>query len=291
MTKAQELLYVVTIESLYLAFMTGGKDSRNAIPTYDSEIYQLDNITELGIAGNAATVVKWASGKMFVNASKNSKFTLSLTHVSLPQEVQDKIDGVSPVKGVTFSNSNVKEYPMFAMGFTAKLSDGSRVARWYPRVQKVPSEETFATATDESEVRDVSATFDATPLLFNDNTEVKFSETRDSAAGVTAFDFMNQVICDESQLETLLPGSGVSITVDPSTASVAPSGTQQLTATVTGATDNSVTWSSSDETVATVDAAGLVTVDAAAMTGETATITGTSVEDAGATDSALITVS
>jgi hypothetical protein len=205
MVKAKELLYVVSIESLYLAFMTGGKDSRDAIPTYDPEIYQLDNITELGIAGNATTLVKWASGKIFVNASKNSKFTLSLTHVSLPQEVQDKIDGVTPVKGITFSNSNVKEYPMFAMGFTAKLNDGSRVARWYPRVQKVPSEETFATATEESEVKDVSATFDATPLLFNDNTEVKFSETRESATGVSAFDFMAQVVADESQIETLFP--------------------------------------------------------------------------------------
>jgi hypothetical protein len=205
MVKAKELLYVVSIESLYLAFMTGGKDSRDAIPTYDPEIYQLDNITELGIAGNATTLVKWASGKIFVNASKNSKFTLSLTHVSLPQEVQDKIDGVTPVKGITFSNSNVKEYPMFAMGFTAKLNDGSRVARWYPRVQKVPSEETFATATEEAEVKDVSATFDATPLLFNDNTEVKFSETRESATGVSAFDFMAQVVADESQIETLFP--------------------------------------------------------------------------------------
>ncbi|BCB04742.1 major tail protein [Bacillus sp. KH172YL63] len=205
MVKAKELLYVVTIESLYLAFMTGGKDSRDAIPTYDSEIYQLDNITELGIAGNPSSVVKWASGKMFVNASKNSKFTLSLSHVALPQEVQDKIDGVTPNKGITFSTANVKEYPMFALGFTALLNDGSRVARWYPRVQKVPSEETFATATEEQDVKDISVTFDATPLLFNNNTEVKFSETRESATGVKAADFMAQVVADESQIETLFP--------------------------------------------------------------------------------------
>lgn len=204
-TKAQELLYIVSIESLYMAFMTEGKDSRDAIPTYDAKIYQMDNVVELGIAGNQATVTKWASNKMFVNASKNSKFTLNLSHVSLPQEVQDKIDGVTPVKGISFSNSNVKEYPMLAMGFTAKLDDGSRVARWYPRVQKVPSEETFSTATEESEVKDVSATFGATPLLFNDNTEVKFSETRDSAIGVTADDFMKQVVADESQITTLFP--------------------------------------------------------------------------------------
>lgn len=290
MTKAQELLYVVTIESLFLCFMTNGKDSKDAIPTYDSQVYNLDNIVELGIAGNPTNVVKWASGKMFVNASKNTQFTLSLTHVALPQEVKDKIDGVTPSKGVAFETSEVKEYPMFALGFTAKLSDGSRIARWYPRVQKSPAEETFATSTDEQEVRDVSASFLATPLLFNSVTKADFSEVRDSAAGVTADDFMTQVVADESQLETLFPSSGVVVTVDPETASVAVGGTQQLTATLTGATDTSVTWSSSDETVATVDAAGLVTVDAAATTGETVTITATSVEDPNASDSATITV-
>lgn len=205
MTKAQELLYVITIESLYLAFMTGGKDSSDAIPTYDPEIFKLDNITELGIAGNQTTVTKWASGKMFVNASKNSNFTLNLTHVALPQVVKDKIDGITSNKGVSFDTSDVKEYPMLAVGFTAKLSDGSRIARWYPRVQKVPTEETFVTSTDESEVPDVSASFTATPLLFNNVTKADFSEVRDSATGVTAADFMKQVVVDESQLDTLFP--------------------------------------------------------------------------------------
>lgn len=205
MTKAQELLYVVTIESLYLAFMTGGKDTKGAIPEYDTQVYNMDNIVELGIAGNQTNVVKWASGKMFVNASKNTQFTLTLTHVALPQEVKDKIDGVTPQKGVAFETSKVKEYPMFALGFTARLADDSRIARWYPRVQKAPTEETFATSTDEQEVRDVSATFTATPLLFNDVTKADFSEVRDSATGITAEDFMKQVVADESQLDTLFP--------------------------------------------------------------------------------------
>ncbi|MFD2628726.1 major tail protein [Oceanobacillus kapialis] len=205
MPKAQELLYVVSIESLYMAFMTAKKDTSNAIPSYDTEIYKLDNIVELGIAGNQTTVTKWASGKMFVNASKNSNFTLNLTHVALPQEAKDKIDGVTPVKGVAFETADVKEFPMLAMGFTAKLSDGSRIARWYPRVQKTPAEESFATSTEESEVRDVSATFTATPLLYNNVTKVDFSEVRESATGVTADDFMKQVVADESQLEEFFP--------------------------------------------------------------------------------------
>lgn len=203
MVKAKELLYPVGIESLFIAMMTGEKDTRDVIPTYDTEIYQLDNIVQIGIAGNSTTVVKWASNKMFVNASKNSNFTLNLTHVALPQELQDLIDGIVAEKGVAFGTSKVKEYPMFALGFIAPLSDGSKVARWYPRVQKTPTEETFATVTEESEVQDQAATYTATPLLYNDVTVADFSEVRDSALGITAEQFMKQVIADESQLNLL----------------------------------------------------------------------------------------
>lgn len=203
MVKAKELLYPVGIESLFLAFMTGGKDTRDAIPTYDAEIYQLDNIVTIGVGGNPTVSQKWASNKMFVNASKNSKFTLNLTHVALPQEVKDKMDGIVSEKGVAFGTSQVKEYPMFALGFIAPLSDGSRIARWYPRVQKTLTEETFQTITDEADVVDQSAVFEATPLLFNDVTVADFSEVRDSALGITAEQFMAQVIADESQLSLL----------------------------------------------------------------------------------------
>lgn len=203
MTKSKEVLYPVGVESLFIAFMTGGKDTRDEIPTYDTEIYRMDNIVTLGIAGNPTTVTKWASNKMFVNASKNSSFTLNLTHVALPQEVKDKMNGFDVEKGVAFDTGNVKEFPMFALGFIAPLSDGSRIARWYPRVQQTISEETFQTVTEESEVQDITNVFTATPLLYNDVTVADFSEVRDSALGITAEQFMEQVICDKSQLDLL----------------------------------------------------------------------------------------
>lgn len=207
-TKAKELLYPVGIESLYIVMMTGGKDSRSDIPEYDTEIYQMDNIVTIGIAGNPTTVTKWASNKMFVNATKNSMFNLNLTHVALPQEVNDKINGFVAEKGVVFDTGNVKDYPMFACGFIAPLSDGSRIARWYPRVQKTITEETFQTVTEEPNVIDQSAVFQATPLLFNDVTVADFSEVRDSALGITAEQFMEQVIADKSQLSLLTANGG-----------------------------------------------------------------------------------
>lgn len=78
------------------------------------------------------------------------------------------------------------------------------------------------------------------------------------------------------------------LTVSPSTATINVLGTTQLTAaaTPTGAS-NSVTWTSSDESVATVSSTGLVTSVAAG----TATITATSTEDLTITATAAITVS
>lgn len=207
MDKSKQLLYPVGIESLYIAFMTDGKDMRDAIPTYEEDIYIMDNIVTIGVAGNPTVTQKWASNKLFVNASKNSKFTLNLTHVALPQEVKDKIDGIISKKGVAFGTAKVREYPIFAMGFIAPLSDGSRIARWYPRVQKTLTEETFQTLTEEAEVVDQTAVFEATPLLYNDVTVADFSEVRDSALGITAEQFMKQVIADESQLAELTPST------------------------------------------------------------------------------------
>lgn len=76
------------------------------------------------------------------------------------------------------------------------------------------------------------------------------------------------------------------------TASKAAGGTQQLTPTITpsGATNKTVTYQTSNANVATVDAAGLVTVKAGTTTGQTATIT-VRTEDGGFTDTAVITVS
>lgn len=206
--KSKQLLYPVGIESLFIVFMKDGKDTRDKLPTYDTEIYRMDNIVTLGIAGDPQEVVKWASNKIFVSASRNTKYDLDLTHVALPQEVQDKMDGVKPKRGISFETADVKEYPYFAMGFIAPLSDGSKVARWYPKVQKVLAEEEFETIEEEAEVKDLENTFKATPLLNNEVTEVKFSEAREGAEGITAEDFMEQVLTDESEIDKLFPVDG-----------------------------------------------------------------------------------
>lgn len=84
-------------------------------------------------------------------------------------------------------------------------------------------------------------------------------------------------------------GSGVTaVEVSPAAAGLAPEETLQLTATVTatGGADESVTWLSSNEDVAIVDADGLVTAVALGN----ATITATSVFDTTISGSSAVTV-
>ncbi len=75
----------------------------------------------------------------------------------------------------------------------------------------------------------------------------------------------------------LLVSNSTSITVAPATATIAPGGTQQLTATDQTGTNitSSVAWTSSDTTQATVTSTGLVTVLSTATPSDTVTITGT----------------
>jgi uncharacterized protein YjdB len=83
------------------------------------------------------------------------------------------------------------------------------------------------------------------------------------------------------------PVSVTGVTVSPTSASVAAGRTQQLTATIapSNATNQTVTWSSSNNAVATVSSVGLVTAIAAG----TATITVTT-QDGGKTATSAITV-
>lgn len=78
------------------------------------------------------------------------------------------------------------------------------------------------------------------------------------------------------------------VTVGPATSTGAVGSTVQLTATIApaGATGKKVTWSSSDNAVATVDVRGLVK----RLKVGTATITATSQDDATKTGTSVITV-
>lgn len=104
---------------------------------------------------------------------------------------------------------------------------------------------------------------------------------------VAIIQIVDGALLGKSEAPVIVPVTGVEVT--PATASLALSGTttQQLTATVSpvDASDPSGAWSSDDESIATVDADGLVTAVAAGTANITFTTT-----DGAKTDACAVTV-
>lgn len=207
------LQYPVGIEDLYICFIDSedGQDAKEIIPTYEAEISAQTNITTVGIAGNNTKFEKWASNQLVVSVTRNTKYTLTFDLAGLAIAIKDKMLGVAREKGVHFENADPITYPKFAVGVIFPLNDGTKIARWYPRCQLTPAEETHQTLTEEMDIPDQQHIIEALPLLANGNTKVDFWDGDESnkTAKLTVEQFMQQVVCDKSQLETIqTPGGG-----------------------------------------------------------------------------------
>lgn len=210
-TAAKQPLYEVGVESLYIAMYANGGKDEGVLPTFEAPTAH-DVIETIGIQGNQTSVTKWASNKIFAQVVKNTLYTLTLDHPALPIEVMDAIHGYIAEKGIVFNDAKPTEYPCFAVGIIAPLSDGiNKLARWWPKVQVTPPQETFTTITEETTVPTKQLVMTAQPLNFNSVTQVDFNSARESALGITAEQFMAQVICDYSQLATLGAAQGASL--------------------------------------------------------------------------------
>lgn len=109
---------------------------------------------------------------------------------------------------------------------------------------------------------------------------------------VQAWDTSGAIYRDSVSMTVASGPPQTTVTVSPSSATVAPSATQQFTATVTNNSNTSVTWSvdgvaGGNSTVGTVDPTGLYTAPSA---NGTHTVTATSVADTTKSGSATVTV-
>lgn len=205
MPKVQkEIQYSVGIEDLLICMMEE-EDTADTLPTYSDTIYSQSNIVSLGISAATTNFVKWASNKKIISITKNTSFGLTFALAGLNREVKDEIFGKVPEKGITFEKAKAISYPKFAVGAIFPLSDDEKVIRWYPKCSVAPVEESWATQNEEMTVDDITYTITADPLLTNDVTQAELDTGRTGA--ITAEQFLNQVITDEEQLETLFPGT------------------------------------------------------------------------------------
>ena len=201
------LQYPVGIEDLFISFIDAedGQDTLAELPTYEEEVFEQTNIVQIGIAGNNSTYDKWASNKLVISISRNTKYTLTFDLAGLSIMVRDRMQGILREKGVNFETGDAKDFPKFAVGIVAPLNDGTKIARWYPRCKLTPADETYQTLTEEMDIPDQQYVIEALPLLSNGVTKVDFWDGDDSnkESKVTIEQFMNQVIADKTKLDEL----------------------------------------------------------------------------------------
>ncbi|MBO4871106.1 MAG: Ig-like domain-containing protein [Muribaculaceae bacterium] len=187
------------------------------------------------------------------NASSTKLYDRFSAYVEVPAGGGDEIE----VESVTITPEN----PVLAAeeGATVQLAAAILPTdATYQTVAWTTSDATIATVNDNGLVTRTAT------LYSSDNQPYTVDITATAVGGVSA-----TVTVTVNVLETVVPES---VTIEPANPvlTATEGATVQLTATVLpeSATDKSVTWSSADETIATVDANGLVTRVAGLYSGD-----------------------
>lgn len=199
-----KVLYFEGIDDVFFVPMTS-PDAPNVKPVYDEAIIErLSIAVKLAVKGNGSEKVKYASSKIFRRVSKETEHELGLDHVGMPIELLDKLNGITPVKGVVFNRSQAKEMPYFGFGFIGRIEGGERMAVWYPRVQlTLATDSEYETTTDDDDIKDVGLTMKASPLLYNEVLNTSYDSTRIGTDMISLDDFIKTVIYEEDQLTLL----------------------------------------------------------------------------------------
>lgn len=207
-------------------------------------------------------------GMIIIRSEGSDEITLTVP--ALPLKTVAKVTGksIDPATGAFIDGESVERY--YAIGYRLKLTDGTYRYVWRLKGSFNIPDETSATENDGTDTNNQQLTYTGvkTVTRFSDGKRAKgiVIDERDGLADVSEF-------FDKVQTPDTLPELAIvqAISVAPTTASIAVGAAETLTATVTPSTFTDVAWTSSDESVATVSAAGVVT----GVSAGTATITAT----------------
>lgn len=208
------------------------------------------------------------TGMIIIRSEGSDEITLTVP--ALPLKTVAKVTGktIDPATGAFIDGEAVEKY--YAVGYRLRLTDGTYRYVWRLKGSFNIPDETSATENDGTDTNNQQLTYTGvkTVTRFSDGKRAKgiVIDERDGLADVSEF-------FDKVQTPDTLPELAIvqAISVAPTTASITVGAAETLTVTVTPSTFTDVTWTSSDESVATVSAAGVVT----GVSAGTATITAT----------------
>lgn len=256
-------------------------------------------VQEIGKSTDSSSEAHYYDNKAMIVVNSESADTITLTIAPPALDILTKLIGKSfdATTGMMVDSPRQNKY--YALSYRTKGTDGGY--RYVTRLKgqfSIP-EETSHTEDDSTDTNNTQITFTG---IYTEHEFQKgiYDGTKWEPAGAKGIvvdarygladvsNFFDAIQTPDSvQIASSIPVTGV--TVSPTTGSITVGGAAlELTATVApeDATNKSVTWSSSDDTVATVSATGEVT----AVGAGSATITVTTV-DGSFTASCTVTVS
>lgn len=254
-------------------------------------------VKEIGKSTDSSSEAHYYDNKAMIVVNSESADTITLIIAPPDLDTLSKLIGKSfdPTTGMLVDSPKKNKY--YALSYRTKGTDGGY--RYVTRLKgqfNIP-EETYHTEDENTDTNNTQITFTGiyTEYEFNKGIYDGTKWEKASAKGIIVdarydlvdlTNFFDSIQTPDSvQPKAVVDVTGV--TLDKSTAAITVGNTETLTATVApaDATNKSVTWSSSDEAVATVTEGVVVGVGAGS-----ATITVTTV-DGGFTDTCAVTVS
>lgn len=242
-------------------------------------------VQEVGKSTDSASEAHYYDNKAMIVVNSESADTIVLTIAPPALDKLAKLIGKSFDETTGMMVDSPRQNKYFAITYRTKGTDGGY--RYVTRLKgqfNIP-EETYQTEDDGTDTNNTQITFTGIYTEY-EFTKGVYDGTQWQKAGAKGIvvdarygladlsTFFDSIQTPDSVEIAGVPVTGV--TVAPTSDTIAISETLTLTATVapTDATNKAVTWSSSDDTVATVSDAGVVTGVAAG----TATITVTTVD-------------
>ena len=202
--------------------------------------------------------------------------TITIDASAIPLDVLAKITGQTydAAKGMYVEHERKSKY--FALGYKTKTTDGVEIYVWRNKGKFGLPGETNVTEDDGTTANGQQLTFNGVSTVHKftniGNIPAKSTIVDTSVNPIDEATFFGTVQTPDSINDAPIVVTGITVAPTTATLSIAGGDTQQLTATLSpsGAT-GTIAWTSSDDTIATVSNAGLVTPVAVG----TATITAT----------------
>lgn len=284
----------IGLTKLHYAILTTDRAPKTDSPTDPGELVYEDPVRLPGaitanFSPNASNDTLFADDGPYDTASTLGAMSLELNVADIPPKHRAVLLGCTYDENTGMVKDSANDIPPYvAVGCAVKKSNGSDRLIWYLKGKFAAPDDNNQTKADSINWNTPTITGNFLKRDYDDQWRYSV-DTDDEAYTGDKVDFTEWFT-----KETLMTGdysgggSTLTVTVAPTTATVAPEGTQQLTAT---ASDNTATITyASDNAKVTVSTTGLVTVAADATGTATITVTATKGSDT-ATATCVITVS